>query len=64
MKKVLIIPEKKRRGRPSKRPKDDALLIALYEDHTSKEIAEMYAVSPGTVRMWFTNMRKAAEDGR
>ena len=59
-----IYPERKKRGRPSKKPKDNALLIELYKDHTSAQIAKMYAVSPGTVRTWFTNMRREADNAR
>ena len=59
MKKKEPIPYKKT-GRPSKRP-DPELLIALYQDHTATELAEMYDVSETTVRSWVSRLRKERE---
>ena len=48
---------KKKGGRPSKRPPDE-VIVKLYKQYTSSEIAEKYGVKPGTVRSWISLLRK------
>lgn len=52
--------EKKKGGRPSKRP-DAATLAELYRTHTATEIAEKYGVKDSTVRGWAYALRKRGE---
>lgn len=52
----MTIPNKKM-GRPTKRPAPE-FLVALYKDHTAKQIAEMYDVKESTVRSWVARLRK------
>lgn len=47
----------KRHGRPSKRP-ENKLLLQLYTKKTAPEIAEIFAVSEGTVRSWIRKARQ------
>lgn len=48
---------KKKGGRPTKKP-DVQTFARLYEQHTSKEIAEQYGVKESTVRGWAYHYRK------
>ena len=52
--------EKKKNGRPTKRP-DLQLLSMLYQTMTAKEIAQQYCVSESTVRSWVSRARKQQE---
>ncbi len=58
--------ERKKGGRPSKSNKPDAaMLLAMYAEHTSGELAELYDVPASTIRAWVCRARKeAAKDGR
>ena len=47
----------KKMGRPTKRPEPE-FLVALYNDHTAKQIADMYDVRESTVRSWISRLRK------
>lgn len=49
--------EKKKNGRPTKRP-DLATLSMLYQTMTARQIAELYCVSDSTVRSWVSRARK------
>ncbi|WP_418751546.1 hypothetical protein [Frisingicoccus sp.] len=53
----MVYPKKRKTGRPSKRPNPE-LLATLYENHSATELAEMYGVTPGTVRSWMCRIRK------
>lgn len=57
----MKLPKKKKSGRPSKRPNPE-LLATLYETHTATELAEMYDVTPGTVRSWMCRIRKELQN--
>lgn len=52
----------KKMGRPSARP-DNETFAKLYQEKTSREIAEMYGVQPSTVRWWASEIRRAARAG-
>lgn len=54
--------EVKRRGRPSKCP-DVKTLSDLYEQYTSRQIAEKYGVSKSTAKGWIYRARSAAQRG-
>ena len=47
---------KKKSGVPAKMP-DEEILLALYQNHTSREIAGLYNVSESTVRSWVHKIR-------
>lgn len=47
----------KKKGRPSIRP-DAEKLSELYQEHTAKEIANMYHVNVSTVFRWIQKYRK------
>ena len=53
--------EKKRGGRPSKKP-DEAQLSMLYSGMTAKELAEHYGVSVSTVQRWIAEYRKESKN--
>lgn len=52
-----MIIERKKGGRPSKRPTNDELAM-LYSSMTAREVAEHYGVSVYTVRNWISKARK------
>lgn len=52
----MLIPPKKI-GRPTVRP-DGAVLADLYAVHTAQQIADMYGVTKGTVRVWIADERR------
>lgn len=52
----MMIPYKKH-GRPSVRP-DGETLARLYAEHTAQQIADMYGVTKGTVRVWIADERR------
>lgn len=54
--------EKKRHGRPSKRP-DNEILSLLYSSMTAGEIAKKYNVSERTIRGWIYKVRKEQRNG-
>lgn len=51
---------KKKRGPASSRPDPDEL-IWRYKNSTCYELAELYGVSPATVRSWVSRLRKERE---
>ncbi|MBR5583954.1 MAG: helix-turn-helix domain-containing protein [Lachnospiraceae bacterium] len=53
--------EYKKTGRPSKMP-DAQTLVMLYEHSTATQLAEMFHVSPGTVRSWICRLRKEGSE--
>ena len=57
------IAERKKGGRPSRRPDDAEMLLALYETHTSRELGELYDVPAGTIRAWVSQARKEVQNG-
>lgn len=57
---MAITMERKKGGRPTKRPKSEAeirKLVEMYKTHTATELAEQYGVKPGTIRSWVSHMR-------
>ena len=57
---MAITMERKKGGRPSKRPKNEAEtreLLTLYREHTATELAEKYGVKPATIRAWVSDLR-------
>lgn len=52
-----MLAKKNRGGKVSKKPTIE-VLDELYQKHTAVQIAEMYGVSPSTVRTWIANYRK------
>lgn len=49
--------EKKKSGRPTKRPQEE-LLFKMYGHHTAADIAMLYDVPVGTVRSWIRYYRR------
>lgn len=52
-----IIPRKKNKGRPSKRP-SVSKLAREYSKKSTKDIAQKYGVSESTVRSWVFKARR------
>lgn len=63
MRKQKPIAERKKGGRPSRKPEDERILLALYQEHTSRELGELYDVPAGTVRAWVSQARKGCVQG-
>jgi len=58
---MAIIIERKKGGRPSKRPRSEEELlelVELYKTHTATELAERYNVKSSTIRAWVCDLRK------
>ena len=53
---VTVMLEKRSSGRPRKRPAQEEFVAAM-QSHTTKEVAEMFQVKPGTVRNWASLVR-------
>lgn len=56
-----MIKNKKLGGRPTVRPDAD-WLVKYYEEHTAREIAEMFDVSISTVRSWVCRIKQERKE--